>query len=71
MSRLTNQTLRNRTEYLCDKANNFEENFSIGCELEDIGRLIKLMAFQMRDLQDKVDGQAEHIKALLKKGGRE
>ena len=69
MSRLKNPTLRNRTEYLCDKANNFEETFQIGCELQDIGRLIKLMAFQIRDLQEKVNNQAKHIIALLDKGG--
>lgn len=71
MSRFENKALRNRTEYLCDKADNFEETFSIGCELEDIGRLIRQMALLIRDLQDKIDGQAEHIKALSAKAGEQ
>lgn len=71
MSKLKNTTLNNRTEYLCDKAENFHETFQIASELEDIGRLIKLMAFQIRDLQDKVNRQAEHIKASSKKKGEQ
>ena len=69
MSKLKNPTLRNRTEELCEHANNFEETLQIGYELKNIGRLIKGMSLHIRDLQDKVNGQAEHIKALLEKAG--
>ena len=51
MSRLKNPTLRNRTEELCEHANNFEETFQIGCELQNIGRLIQGMSLHIRDLQ--------------------
>ena len=71
MSRLKNPTLRNRTEELCEHANNFEETFQIGCELQNIGRLIQGMSLHIRDLQDKVNSQAEHIKALLDKAGEQ
>ena len=71
MSKLKNTTLRNRTEGLCEHANNFEETFQIGCELQNIGRLIQGMSLHIRDLQDKVNGQAEHIKALLDKAGEQ
>ena len=71
MSKLKNTTLRNRTEELCEQANNFEETFQIGCELQNIGRLIKEMSLHIRDLQDKVNSQAEHIKALLDKAGEQ
>lgn len=69
MSRLKNPTLRNRTEELCEQVNDFEETFQIGCELQNIGRLIQGMSLHIRDLQDKVNSQAEHIKALLEKAG--
>ena len=69
MSKLKKPTLRNRTEELCEHANNFEETLQIGYELKNIGRLIKGMSLHIRDLQDKVNGQAEHIKALLDKAG--
>lgn len=69
MSKLKNTTLRNRTEALCEHANNFEETFQIGYELKNIGRLIQDMSLHIRDLQDKVNSQAEHIKALLNKAG--
>lgn len=59
--------MRNRTEELCEQVNNFEETFQIGCELQNIGRLIKGMSIHIRDLQDNVNSQAEHIKALLDK----
>ena len=39
------------------------------CELQNIGRLIRGMSLYIRDLQDKVNSQAEHIKALLEKAG--
>ena len=71
MSRLKNPTLRNRTEGLCEHANNFEVTYQIGCELQNIGRLIKGMSIHIRDLQDKVNNQAEHIKALLEKAGEQ
>ena len=71
MSRLKNPTLRNRTEELCEHANDFEVTFQIGCELQNIGRLIKEMSLHIRDLQDKVNSQAEHIKALLDKAGEQ
>ena len=71
MSRLKNPTLRNRTEELCERANNFEETFQIGCELKNIGGLIQAMSIHIRDLQDKVNSQAEHIKALLEKAGEQ
>ena len=69
MSRLKNPTLRNRTEELCEHANDFEETFQIGCELQNIGRRIQGMSLHIRDLQDKVNSQAEYIKALLEKAG--
>ena len=69
MSRLKNPTLRNRTEELCEHANNFEVTYQIGCELKSIGRLIQEMSLHIEDLQDKVNSQAEHIKALLEKAG--
>ena len=69
MSRLKNPTLRNRTEELCEHANNFEETFQIGYELIDIGGLIQDMSIHIRNLQNKVDSQAEHSKALLDKAG--
>ena len=71
MSKLKNPTLRNRTEELCEQVNDFEETFQIGCELQNIGRLIKEMSIHIRDLQDKVNSQAEHIKALLEKAGEQ
>ena len=71
MSRLKNPTLRNRTEELCEHANDFEVTFQIGCELQNIGRLIQGMSLHIRDLQDKVNSQAEHIKALLDKAGEQ
>ena len=71
MSRLKNTTLRNRTEELCEHANDFEVTFQIGCELQNIGRLIQGMSLHIRDLQDKVNSQAEHIKALLDKAGEQ
>ena len=69
MSKLKNTTLRNRTEELCEQVNNFEETYQIGCELQNIGGLIQGMSLHIRDLQDKVNSQAEHIKALLEKAG--
>ena len=69
MSKLKNPTLRNRTEDLCEQVNDFEVTYQIGCELQNIGRLIKGMSIHIRDLQDKVNSQAEHIKALLEKAG--
>ena len=69
MSKLKNPTLRNRTEELCERANNFEETFQIGRELQNIGRLIQDMSIHIRDLQGKVNSQAEHIKALLEQAG--
>ena len=71
MSRLKNPTLRNRTEELCEHANNFDETFQIGCELQNIGRLIQGMSLHIRDLQYKFNSQAEHIKALLDKAGEQ
>ena len=41
------------------------------CELENIGRLIRGMSLYIRDLQDKVNSQAEHIKTLLEKAGEQ
>ena len=69
MSKLKNTTLRNRTEELCEHANNFDETFQIGCKLQNIGELIQDMSIHIKNLQDKVDSQAEHIKALLEKTG--
>lgn len=69
MSKLKNPTLRNRTEELCEQVNDFEVTYQIGCELQNIGRLIQDMSIHIRDLQDKVNSQAEHIKALLEKAG--
>ena len=71
MSKLKNPTLRNRTEDLCEQVNDFEVTYQIGCELQNIGRLIKGMSIHIRDLQDKVNSQAEHIKALLEKAGEQ
>ena len=69
MSKLKNPTLRNRTEELCEQVNDFEVTYQIGYELKNIGRLIQDMSIHIRDLQDKVNSQAEHIKALLEKAG--
>ena len=63
--------MRNRTEDLCEHAHDFAVTFQIGCELQNIGRLIQGMSLHIRDLQDKVNSQAEHIKALLDKAGEQ
>ena len=47
MSRLKNPTLRNRTEELCEHANNFEETYQIGCELQNIGNITFYNAQQL------------------------
>ena len=71
INRLKNSTLSKRTEELCEYANDFEVSFQIGCEIQNIGRLIQGMSLHIRDLQDKVNSQAEHIKALLDKAGEQ
>ena len=71
MSRLKNPTLRNRTEKLCEHTNNFEETLQISYELISIGELIQDMSIHIRNLQNKVNSQAEHIKALLEKAGEQ
>ena len=62
MSRLKVNTLKRRTEEMTDMADNFNEIFKFGSEIEDIGNLIKRMAFHMKNLQDKVDTQAEELR---------
>ena len=62
MARLKPNTLRRRTEEMTDMADNFNEIFKLGSELEDIGNLIKRMAFHMHNLQEKVDTQAEELR---------
>ena len=64
MANLKNQTLRKRTEGMLETAENFNDLFKIGAELHDIGRLIQRMACHMKDLQDKVDGQAEELRRI-------
>lgn len=59
---IKNKTLRRRTDDLTDIADNFNEVFKFGAELHDIGRLIQKMACHIKDLQDKVDGQAEELR---------
>ena len=71
MSKLKNPTLRNRTEELCEHANNFKETFQIGYELKNIGGLIQDMSIHIRNLQDKIDSQAKYIKTLLEKAGNQ
>ena len=62
MTRLKVNTLRRRTEEMTGVADNFSEIYKFGAELEDIGNLIKRMAFHMHNLQDKVDTQAEELR---------
>lgn len=64
---IKNPTLRRRTEELCGKVDNWQEAYGIGVELVDLGVLIVAMSKHIRDLQSKVDSQAEHIKGLNKK----
>ena len=64
MARLKPNTLRKRTEEMTDMADNFDYVYKLGSELEDIGDLIKRMAFHMKNLQDKVDSQAEELRRL-------
>ena len=53
-------------------AADFEEMYRFACELEDIGYLIKLMARHIRDLQSKVNYQAEQLTNLQgKKDGEQ
>ena len=58
------KTLNNRTEELTTLAADFGEMFRFACELEDISDLIKLMARHIRDLQSKVNNQAEQLTNL-------
>lgn len=61
------KTLNNRTEELTTLVADFEEMYRFACELEDISDLIKLMAFHIRDLQSKVNNQAEQLTNLQRK----
>ena len=67
------KTLNNRTEELTTLAADFDEMYRFACELEDISDLIKLMARHIRDLQSKVNNQAEQLTNLQgkKKGEQE
>ena len=67
MSTYRNTTLRKRTDNLESVAEDYAEAYSFGNDLAETGRLIKHMAMHMRDLQTKIDSQAEHIKALNEK----
>ena len=59
---MKNKTLRFRTNSFIDAANDCEDWYKIGYEIEEIGRLIQRMALHMSDLQLKVDRQAEELK---------
>lgn len=56
-----------KTEELVGRADNWQETYSVGVELVDLGMLIVAMSKHIRDLQGKVDSQAEHIKGLNEK----
>ena len=58
------KTLNNKTEELTTLAGDYSKTFRFACELEDISDLIKLMAFHIRDLQSKVNNQAEQLTNL-------
>ena len=58
------KTLNNKTEELTTLADDYSKTFRLACELEDISDLIKLMAFHIRDLQSKVNNQAEQLTNL-------
>jgi len=67
MSMYKNPTLRKRTDNIESIALDCAEAYAYGNDLVETGRLIKNMAMHMRDLQTKIDSQAEHIKALNEK----
>lgn len=52
-------------------ADDYSKTFRFACELEDISDLIKLMAQHIRDLQSKVNNQAEQLTNLQGKRGGE
>ena len=58
------KTLNNRTEELTTLAADYSKTFRFACELKDISDLIKLMARHIRDLQSKVNNQAEQLTNL-------
>ena len=64
---MKNSALRFKTDQLTEAANNFEESYSIGYQLGEIGRLIRHMAIHISDLQRKVDSQAEELKKRQQK----
>lgn len=59
---MKNSTLRYRTYHMVEAANNWEECYTIGYELGELGKLIRHMAMHMADLQKKVDTQAKELK---------
>ena len=61
---MKNPTLRRRTKELTECAEDARECRLLGYELKDIGNLIIAMTTHINDLQNKIDGQAEHINAL-------
>ena len=66
------KTLNNRTEELTKLAADSKEMFRFACELGDTSELIKLMALHIRDLQNKVNNQAEQLTNLQgKKAGKQ
>jgi len=58
--------LRNKTEGYLGIARSFEEYYTIGKELENVGKLIQDMAAHMNHLQNKVDAQATELRRLNK-----
>ena len=58
------KTLNNKTEELTTLAADYSKTFRFACELEDINDLIKLMVRHIRDLQSKVNNQAEQLTNL-------
>lgn len=64
---IKNPTLRRRTKELTECAEDARESRLLGHELENVGNLIIAITMHMTDLQNKVDGQAEHIKMLNEK----
>ena len=64
---MKNKTLRFRTDQLTEVANTWEDYYKIGYELEEIGKLIRHMAFHIGDLQSKIDSQAEGVGIMTKR----
>lgn len=64
---MKNRTLTFKTDQLTEAAKDFEESYTIGHQLGEIGRLIRYMAMHISDLQVKVDSQAEELRKYQQK----